>query len=39
MRTFDLDFKMKVVRAYLARKGGYKLLGKRFGISESMVRR
>lgn len=39
MSTFDLDFKMKVVRAYLARKDGYKLLGKRFDISESMVRR
>ena len=39
MRKFELNFKMKVVRASLAGKGGNKLLAARFGIAESMVRR
>lgn len=39
MRKFDVKFKEKVVREYLAGKGGYKLLAAKFGIAESMVRR
>jgi transposase len=39
VREFDVKFKGKVVREYLAGKGGYKLLAAKFGIAESMVRR
>ena len=39
MRKFDVRFKGKVVREYLAGKGGYKLLARKFGVAESMVRR
>jgi transposase len=39
VRKFDVKFKGKVVREYLAGKGGYKLLAAKFGIAESMVRR
>lgn len=39
MKKFDARFKGKVVREYLAGKGGYKLLAGKFGIAESMVRR
>lgn len=39
MRKFDVKFKGKVVREYLAGEGGYKLLAAKFGIAESMVRR
>jgi transposase len=39
VRNFDVKFKGKVVREYLAGKGGYKLLAAKFGIAESMVRR
>lgn len=39
MRTFDVRFKRKVVRAYLSGKGGYKILAARFDIANSMVRR
>lgn len=38
MRTFDVKFKQKVVRAYLSGKGGYKLLAARYGIADSLVR-
>ncbi|WP_374626050.1 helix-turn-helix domain-containing protein [Pandoraea sp.] len=39
MRKFDVKLKEKVVREYLADKGGYKLLAAKFGTAESMVRR
>jgi transposase len=39
VRKFDVRFKRKVVREYLAGKGGYKLLAAKFCIAESMVRR
>lgn len=39
MRTFDIKFKRKVVRAYLSGKGGYKLLAAKFDIADSLVRR
>jgi transposase len=39
MRTFDVRFKRKVVRAYLSGKGGYKILAAKFDIADSLVRR
>lgn len=39
MRTFDVKFKRKVVRAYLSGEGGYKLLARKYNIADSMVRR
>jgi transposase-like protein len=39
MRTFDVKFKQKVVRAYLSGKGGYKILAAKFDIADSLVRR
>ena len=38
MRKFDLRFKLKVVRDYLAGKGGYKILAAKYGIANSLVR-
>jgi transposase-like protein len=38
VRKFDVTFKGKVVREYLAGKGGYKLLARKFGVAESMSR-
>lgn len=39
MRTFDLRFKKKVVRAYLSGDGGYKILAARYHIADSLVRK
>src|SRR5690349_2730620 len=39
MRTFDVKFKRKVVRAYLSGKGGYQILAAKFDIAERLVRR
>lgn len=39
MRTFDVRFKQKVVRAYLSGKGGYKILAAKYDIADSLVRR
>jgi transposase len=39
MRTFDVKFKQKVVRAYLSGKGGYKILAAKYDIADSLVRR
>lgn len=39
MRTFDVRFKQKVVRAYLSGKGGYKILSAKYDIADSLVRK
>jgi len=39
MRTFDLSFKQKIVRAYLSGKGGYKLRAAKVSIADSLVRK
>jgi len=38
MRKFDLRFKQRVVRDYLAGKGGYKILAAKYDIANSLVR-
>lgn len=39
MRTFDVRFKRKAVRAYLSGEGGYKILAAKYDIADSLVRK
>ena len=39
MAKYSFEFKMSMVREYLSGKGGYKTLGKKHSIDESIIRK